>query len=129
MFFVHNEQTKEVFTIDLFLDQLQFNDQGLIPVVVQDYMSHSVLMMAWMNKESIIKTLKEKQMCYWSRSRQKLWVKGEQSGHFQQLIALHADCDGDALLAKVEQQGVACHTLRTTCFYWNINSDSAKIDE
>jgi phosphoribosyl-AMP cyclohydrolase len=99
------------------IDQLRFNEQGLIPVIAQQFDTGEVLMMAWMNKESLNDTLKNGQMCYWSRSRNALWRKGESSGNTQALIELRIDCDGDTLLCKVDQTGPACHTDRTNCFY------------
>lgn len=101
----------------ILLDEVTFNADGLVPVIVQQHDSGEVLMMAWMNRESLEETITTGRMCYWSRSRQRLWRKGESSGQMQQLLALTLDCDGDTLLAKVEQQGVACHTGRRSCFY------------
>ncbi|MDE8349438.1 MAG: phosphoribosyl-AMP cyclohydrolase [Acidocella sp.] len=101
---------------DLF-DSLEFNDDGLIPAIAQAYDSGEVLMMAWMNRESIAETLKTGQVCYYSRSRGKLWRKGESSGQTQKLVELRIDCDGDTLLLQVEQTGVACHTGRRSCFF------------
>ncbi len=103
-------------------DELKTNEAGLIPVVVQDYKTDEVLMMAWMNKESFEKTYKTGMMTYFSRSRNELWVKGETSGHFQYLRAMYVDCDEDTLLAKVKQTGVACHTGNKSCFYREILS-------
>jgi phosphoribosyl-ATP pyrophosphohydrolase/phosphoribosyl-AMP cyclohydrolase len=99
------------------IDELKFDDKGLIPAVVQDYSSNDVLMVAYMNKESLKKTLDTGIAHYWSRSRGKLWKKGETSGHFQYVKSINIDCDGDTLLLKVVQQGVACHTGNYTCFY------------
>lgn len=99
------------------LDQLEFDDRGLIPAVVQDVASKEVLMVAYMNRESLEKTLQEKKACYFSRSRQKLWTKGETSGHFQHVKSIHYDCDADTLLLQVEQVGSACHTGNRSCFY------------
>ncbi|MCR5398869.1 MAG: bifunctional phosphoribosyl-AMP cyclohydrolase/phosphoribosyl-ATP diphosphatase HisIE [Lachnospiraceae bacterium] len=96
------------------------DSDGLVPVVVQDYKNDEVLMVAYMNEEAYLKTLSTGQMHYYSRSRKKLWQKGEESGHFQNLKSLYIDCDKDTLLAKVEQIGVACHTGNRTCFYTNI---------
>lgn len=99
------------------IEELAFNDQGLIPCIVQDAMSGDVLMMAWMNAESLQRTLDEKTTWFWSRSRQELWHKGETSGNTQELVELRYDCDGDALLARVHPAGPACHTGNETCFY------------
>ena len=101
-------------------DEFKKNQQGLIPCIVQDAENGEVLMMAWMNEESYQKTLESGLMTYYSRSRQSLWVKGETSGHFQHVKALYIDCDKDTLLAKVEQEGAACHTGNRSCFYREI---------
>jgi len=99
------------------LSEIKFNESGLVPAVTQDYITNEVLMVAYMNKESIEITLNEKRACYFSRSRQALWRKGETSGHVQNLKALYYDCDADALLMKVEQIGNACHTGAYSCFF------------
>lgn len=99
------------------LDKLTFNEDGLIPAIAQQHDTGEVLMLAWMNRDSIEETLKTGQVCYWSRSRQKLWRKGESSGQAQKLVELRLDCDGDTLLLLVDQTGVACHTGRRTCFF------------
>lgn len=99
------------------IGHLKFNDQGLIPAVVQDEASGDVLMVAYMNEESLKKTLLTKKTHFWSRSRKKLWLKGETSGNFQEVKAIYADCDLDTLLVKVNQTGVACHTGNWSCFY------------
>lgn len=101
-----------------FLDQIAWNDQGLAPAVAQDAVSGEVLMMAWMNRESLAHSVAEGRAVYWSRSRQKLWRKGEESGHVQHIREIRLDCDGDTILIKVEQVGdIACHTGRKSCFY------------
>ena len=92
------------------------NEQGLVPVVTTDALSNQVLMMAWMNQEAFTKTLETKSATYFSRSRNKLWVKGEESGNSQKVIEIRIDCDADTILLKVEQKGVACHTGDKTCF-------------
>lgn len=97
-------------------DTLKFDDNGLIPAIAQDE-TGAVLMMAWMNKEAVQKTLATGKVTYWSRSRQSFWVKGETSGHLQELIDLRVDCDRDCLLMIVRQTGPACHTNRRSCFY------------
>lgn len=99
------------------LNELKFDDRGLIPVVTQDCRTDEVLMVAYMNKEALNKTLETGQVHYWSRSRNKLWLKGETSGHFQQVRSISIDCDGDTLLIKAEQKGAACHTGHHSCFY------------
>ena len=96
---------------------LKFDDKGLIPAIAQDTETHEVLMMAWMNAESVAKTLETGKVTYWSRSRQSFWVKGESSGHVQELVDFRYDCDQDCILVLVQQTGAACHTNRRTCFY------------
>jgi phosphoribosyl-AMP cyclohydrolase len=96
---------------------LKFNDAGLIPAIAQDASSGEVLMMAWMNAESITQTLASGKVTYWSRSRQEFWVKGATSGNTQQLVAFKIDCDRDCLLIEVTQSGPACHTGRRSCFF------------
>ncbi len=103
------------------LSSLKFNDDGLIPAIAQQYDSGEVLMMAWMNEESLRETLQTGRVCFWSRSRQKLWRKGESSGQVQHLKAIRIDCDGDTLLLSVDQTGPACHTGRKSCFYNRID--------
>lgn len=99
------------------ISELKFDDKGLITAIVQDEKSKDVLMVAYMNKESLEITLKEKRTCFYSRSRQTLWRKGETSGHTQKVKEICYDCDKDALLIKVEQKGAACHTGEWSCFY------------
>ncbi|HNQ50745.1 MAG TPA: phosphoribosyl-AMP cyclohydrolase [Candidatus Omnitrophota bacterium] len=99
---------------------LKFDDKGLIPAIIQDYRSNEVLMIAYMNLESVRRTLKGKKTCFWSRSRKEYWVKGMTSGHFQFVKSIAYDCDQDALLIKVRQVGVACHTGNRSCFYRRI---------
>ncbi len=94
-----------------------FNEEGLIPVIAQQHDTGEVLMLAWMNQEAIDETLRTGRVCYYSRSRKKLWRKGESSGQTQNLVALRLDCDGDTILLLVDQQGVACHTGRRNCFF------------
>ena len=103
--------------MELDLSTLVYNDAGLIPAIAQESRSKDVLMMAWMNKASLKKTLKTRQVTYWSRSRDTFWIKGETSGHTQKLIDIRVDCDRDAILLLVEQIGPACHTNRISCFY------------
>ncbi|MDD5229241.1 MAG: phosphoribosyl-AMP cyclohydrolase [Methylococcales bacterium] len=100
------------------LNEIRWTEDGLIPVIAQDAASGKVLMFAWMNQESLQLTVQEGYSVYWSRSRQKLWRKGEESGHKQKIISIQIDCDEDVLLLKVEQEGgIACHTGRESCFY------------
>jgi len=98
-------------------DSLTFTADGLIPAIAQDAASGEILMMAWMNAESVERTLETGRVTYWSRSRQAFWVKGESSGHVQELVDLRVDCDRDCLLVLVRQTGPACHTNRRSCFY------------
>ncbi|GAA0418675.1 phosphoribosyl-AMP cyclohydrolase [Cocleimonas flava] len=100
-----------------FIDDLKYNEDGLIPAVAQQFDTHEVLMMAWMNKASIEETLETGRVCYWSRSRQAFWRKGESSGQVQMLKEFRVDCDADTLLMLVDQTGPACHTGRRSCFY------------
>ncbi len=109
------------------IDQLAFNEKGLIPVITQDAISKNVLMFAWMSKESLYLTIQTKHMTYWSRSRNCLWVKGKSSGHTQSLTSMAFDCDGDVILCQVEQVGAACHTGRRDCFYLNVDLDKSKV--
>ena len=99
------------------LDQLKFDDNGLIPAIIQDVENNEVLMVGYMNRESIKRTLELGKTCFWSRSRREFWVKGETSGHVQIVRNVYFDCDGDALLIKVEQKGGACHTGYRSCFF------------
>jgi phosphoribosyl-AMP cyclohydrolase len=101
-----------------FLDEVTWNAEGLIAAVAQDAKSGRVLTVAWMNREALRQTVEERQAVYWSRSRKKLWRKGEQSGYVQRLVELRLDCDADAVLLKVEQAGgITCHTGRESCFF------------
>ena len=109
------------------IEQLAFNEHGLIPVITQDAETKTMLMFAWMNKEALQKTLATKSMTYWSRSHQQLWVKGETSGHVQRMISMSFDCDGDAILCQVNQQGAPCHTGRESCFYLNVEADYQQV--
>lgn len=106
---------------------LSFNPEGLIPAIAQQYNSGEVLMMAWMNRKSIEETLNTGRVCYWSRSRSKLWRKGESSGQIQILIELRIDCDGDTLLLQVDQTGPACHTGQRSCFYRTLRDKGVEI--
>ncbi len=100
--------------------KLKFNTDGLIPAIVQDHKTHEVLMLAYMNVDSLRETLKIGKTCFWSRSRQEYWVKGQTSGHFQYVKGVYYDCDCDTLLIKVRQVGAACHTFKKSCFYRKI---------
>jgi len=109
------------------LDRLPYNEDGLVPAIAQQHDSGEVVMMAWMNRESIDETLAKKRVCYWSRSRQKLWRKGESSGQVQELKDMRFDCDGDTILLLVDQTGPACHTGRRTCFYNAVRGDRVEV--
>lgn len=112
------------------LDQVAWDDNGLVPVIAQDAETNTVLMMAWMNQEALRLTVEQQRAVYWSRSRQKLWFKGEESGNVQELKSIHLDCDNDVILLKVEQiGGVACHTGRQHCFFKKFENDEWVITE
>ena len=100
-----------------------FNADGLVPAIAQQHDTGEVLMMAWMNAASLAETLATGQVCYWSRSRNAFWRKGETSGHLQRLVDLRIDCDGDTLLLQVDQTGAACHTGQRSCFYRAVRQD------
>lgn len=103
---------------DSWLESIKWDEQGLIPAIAQDYKTGRILMVAWMNQEALQLTVAEQRAIYWSRSRQKLWRKGEESGHVQVLHEIRLDCDRDVLVLQVEQKGgIACHTGRESCFY------------
>lgn len=103
-----------------FIEKLKFNADGLIPAIVQEASTGRVLMMAWMNRASLERTVAEGKTVFWSRSRQKYWVKGETSGHFQKVKDIAFDCDGDTLLIRVEQVGAACHENYKSCFFRSV---------
>lgn len=111
------------------IDRLSWDDHGLIAAVAQRYDSGEVLMLAWMNRAALEETLATGRVCYFSRSRQRLWRKGEESGHAQRLVELRFDCDGDALLLRVEQTGPACHTNRSSCFYLRVDGDRVVVSQ
>ena len=106
-----------------FYDQLKFDANGLIPAIVQEQKTGRVLMMAWMNRASLEKTLATGRTHFWSRSRQKFWMKGETSGHVQQVMDIAFDCDGDVLLIQVGQTGAACHEGYRSCFFRSVEKD------
>ena len=111
-----------------FIDNLHFDQNGLIPAIAQDWVDGSILMMAWMNKESLIKTLESGEVHYWSRSRKELWHKGKTSGHFQKLKGIKTDCDSDAILLSIEQVGsIACHTGKRSCFFKNLEKNQENL--
>ena len=106
---------------------IAYNDQGLIPAIAQQHDTGEVLMLAWMNAESLAETLATHRVCYWSRSRQALWRKGETSGHTQRLIEMRLDCDGDAVLLLIDQTGPACHTGERSCFFTPLEHAPSKL--
>ena len=110
------------------LDSLTYNADGLIPAIAQQFDTHEVLMMAWMNRASIEETLQTGRVCYWSRSRNRFWRKGESSGQMQVLKEFRYDCDADTILLLVDQTGPACHTGRRSCFYNKVEGDQVVID-
>lgn len=109
------------------LDALPYNADGLLPAIAQDAESGEVLMLAWMNRAALQRTLATGDVWYYSRSRQRLWRKGETSGHVQKLAELRLDCDGDTVLMKVRQQGPACHTNRPNCFYLLVEGEAVRV--
>jgi phosphoribosyl-AMP cyclohydrolase len=115
--------------LDKIIETIKFNEQGLVPAIAQDSQTKQVLMMAWMNAESLKETMTTNKMCYFSRSRNSIWRKGETSGQIQTIKEIMIDCDSDAILALVEQKGVACHTGRKSCFYKTIVNDNISINQ
>ena len=112
------------------LDKIKWDKDGLVPVIVQERKTGKVLMFAWMNREALKLTNESKQAVYWSRSRQKLWRKGESSGHVQHVHEIRLDCDEDVILIDVEQEGgIACHTGRHNCFFQKLNDNRWEIDQ
>ncbi len=112
------------------LDEVRWDEKGLVPVIAQDYQSNEILMFAWMNREALAKTAALDTAVYWSRSRQKLWHKGEESGHTQIVHEIRIDCDEDVILLKVEQVGgVACHTGRQSCLFRRLEQDQWVTDQ
>ena len=112
------------------LDEIAWNDDGLVPAIAQDQSSGEILMMAWMNREALKLSREQGRAVYWSRSRRKLWFKGEESGHVQHLSEIRVDCDSDVILLQVEQVGgIACHTGRRRCFFRILRDEGWEIDE
>ncbi len=104
------------------IQSIKWDEDGLVPVIAQDYRTNKILMFAWMNQEALELTQKNKKAFYWSRSRKKIWEKGEESGHLQNVHEIRLDCDGDVILLKIEQiENIACHTGRETCFYQKLD--------
>ena len=113
-----------------YADQVLWNKDGLVPAITQDALSGRVLVLAWMNREALETTVAEKRAVYWSRSRKKLWRKGEESGNILRLIEVQIDCDSDAILLKVEAvNGIACHTGRESCFFKTLHDDNWEVME
>ena len=129
--FKDNEQQASGFRVALntALDNLRYNEAGLVPAIARQHDSGEVLMMAWMNRAAIEETLATGRVCYYSRSRGGLWRKGESSGQTQILKSLRIDCDGDTLLLDVDQTGPACHTGRRDCFFWRVDGDKVELDK
>ena len=116
--------------MDSWLNDVKWDDQGLVPAIAQDASSGEILMMAWMNSEALVLTHQHQRAVYWSRSRDKLWFKGEESGHVQSLKEIRLDCDADVILLKVKQiGGIACHTGRRRCFFRVLQDGQWQIDE
>ena len=112
------------------IDQLKWNNDGLLPAIAQDHETGEILMLAWMNRDSLRLSSEQNRAVYWSRSRNKLWFKGEESGHLQQLKEIRVDCDADVVLLQVEQiGGIACHTGRRRCFFRVLKDGEWQIDE
>lgn len=110
------------------VSELKFDENGLITAIIQDAKTNEVLMVAYMNNDALMKTLESGMTHFWSRSRKKLWLKGESSGHVQSVKGIYIDCDGDALLVKVEQKGGACHTGYRSCFYRRLDAKNDRLD-
>jgi phosphoribosyl-AMP cyclohydrolase len=112
------------------IHSIKWDSDGLVPVIAQDYKTNEVLMFAWMNEEALELTQKNKKAFYWSRSRKKIWEKGEESGHVQNVHEIRLDCDGDVVLLKIEQvENIACHTGRETCFYQKLDDKGVWIND
>ncbi|MBN3038870.1 MAG: phosphoribosyl-AMP cyclohydrolase [Candidatus Omnitrophica bacterium] len=111
------------------IKKIKFDKNGLVPAIVQDAKTNQVLMVAYMNKLALRKTLETKKACFWSRSRKQLWIKGESSGHVQTVRGVFLDCDNDTILLKVSQKGAACHTGYYSCFYKKVDPNTKKVKE
>ena len=113
-----------------YLDSIKWNNEGLVPVIVQETATNKVIMFAWMNRETLERSIQERKAIYWSRSRKKVWMKGEEPGHIQYIDSIALDCDQDSILLKVRQEGgIACHTGRATCFYNNLEMSTGMLIE
>ena len=126
-FALENCQEGEARPLADVIDRLAYNEQGLLPAIAQDARTGEVLMLAWMNQQAVTKTLATGRMTYFSRSRNELWIKGQSSGHYQQVVEVRIDCDGDALLCRIIQEGSACHTGRKSCFYLKANPGGQQV--
>ena len=126
---LENITSKDRVALEDCIENLNFNDQGRVPVITQCNQSKDVLMHAWMNKSAVEKILLTGQMTYWSRSRNASWIKGETSGHTQELVSMRFDCDGDTVLCLVNQVGPACHTGRPNCFYLEADAEAKSVHE
>ena len=116
--------------MNTYLDSIIWNEDGLVPVIVQDITTNKVIMFAWMNKETLKQSIEKRKAIYWSRSRKKIWMKGEESGHIQHIKEILLDCDSDTLLIKVRQEGgIACHTGRESCFFNKIDMETSSLIE
>ena len=124
---LEGEASGTTFDLDSVLQTLTFNQDGLIPAVAQDIDTKEVLMLAWMDDKAIRSTLEEGQVCYYSRSRKAYWKKGEESGLKQRMVEMYIDCDGDSILLLVNQEGPACHTNRSGCFYLRVEKNTVMI--
>jgi phosphoribosyl-AMP cyclohydrolase len=122
-------ETGQAMSLSEVIDQMPWNQDGLLPAIAQQFDSKEVLMMAWMNRDAMLETLETGRACYWSRSRQQYWRKGESSGQVQVLKELRLDCDGDTILLLVDQTGPACHTGRRDCFYNKVDGDQVIVDK
>ena len=123
-----NLNQSDTISLDTLFANLKTDEHGLVAAIAQQHDTGEVLMLAYMNEKSIRETLETGQVCYWSRSRQTYWRKGESSGHRQSLVSMSFDCDGDAILLKVDQKGPACHTNRRDCFFFKVEGDHVVID-
>lgn len=125
---IEKSELNQSYNLELALENIKYNEDGLVPAIAQQHDTGEILMMAWMNLASIKETLKTGRVCYWSRSRQAFWRKGESSGQEQHLKEFRLDCDADTILMKVDQTGPACHTGRRNCFYMVVDGDELKVD-
>jgi phosphoribosyl-AMP cyclohydrolase len=114
---------------DALLAEIAFDAQGLVVAIAQQHDTGEILMVAWQNREAVRETLRTGNVCYWSRSRMRLWRKGESSGQAQRLVEMRIDCDGDAILLRVDQDGVACHTGRRDCFFRVVRDGAMVVDK